>query len=97
MEKGGGGGVAVLFVAAIANLGYLTNGEPISFGTIYGKTLLAKAGLVAAAILLAALNRFWMTPRRRFGAIARIAAIEIALLVAVVGVGVLLASEAPWR
>lgn len=89
--------VVTLVAAAIANLNYLTSGEPISFGTIYGRTLLFKAALVAAAILLAALNRFWMTPQRHFGAIAKIALIEIALLLVIVGVGVQLATKAPWR
>lgn len=89
--------VAALVAAALANLFFLTGGEAVSFATGYGRTLAFKAGLAIAALMLAAVNRFVLTPQRRFGAIAGIAAIEVILLLVAVGAGVLLALSALWR
>jgi putative copper resistance protein D len=50
--------VVTLVLTGLANPGFLS-----SFGTAYGQVLLVKLALFGAMLLLAAANRFWLTPR----------------------------------
>jgi len=50
--------VVILFLSGILNPGFLA-----SLKTAYGQVLLGKLALFAGMLLLAAANRFWLTPR----------------------------------
>ncbi|MEO8313797.1 MAG: copper homeostasis membrane protein CopD [Pseudomonadota bacterium] len=59
--------VAALIVSGLINSWFLigvANSRAVS-GTSYGRTLLVKLGLFAVMLVLAAANRFWLTPRLR--------------------------------
>jgi len=55
--------VSVLIVTGTASAWYTVGSVPALFGTDYGRLLLAKLGLVAAMVALAAANRMRWTPR----------------------------------
>jgi len=87
--------VGAILATGIANSWYTVGSVPALLGTQYGHLLLAKLGLVAAMIALAAFNRVRLTPRtahantvvrrkRAFNALSRNARAE-----ALLGVGVL--------
>jgi putative copper resistance protein D len=50
-------------VAALALSGIMNPGFLASFSSVYGQVLLTKLGAFAAMLLLAAANRYWLTPR----------------------------------
>jgi putative copper resistance protein D len=77
--------VATLVVTGTANAWYTVGDVPSLFGTGYGRLLLAKLGLFAAMLALAAANRFRWTPRLELSRVRRNALAEIALGVAVLG------------
>lgn len=55
--------VAVLLFTGIVNTWYLVGSIPALVGTQYGRLLLIKVALFAAMVGIAAINRFWLTPR----------------------------------
>ena len=56
-------GIGTLVVATLILTGMLNPGFLSSFTTPYGQILLAKLAMFVAMLLLAAANRFWLTPR----------------------------------
>ena len=88
--------VSALLLSGIANAWYQVRSVDALFGTEYGRLLLAKLALFAAMLALAAVNRWWLSPRVRaaevtaLSSLARNAMLETALGIAVVAiVGVL--------
>lgn len=67
VEFSGIGTAVVVFLlhTGLANAWFLVGGAPIMdlFTTIYGLALVAKVVLFLAMLMLAAANRFWLTPR----------------------------------
>jgi putative copper resistance protein D len=87
--------VSVLLATGIANTAYLVRSVAALTTTEYGSLLLAKLALVALMLALAAVNRWWLTPRvamrdvRSVGMLAASAALETLAglgVVAIVGV-----------
>ena len=87
--------VSVLLATGIANAAYLVRSFAVLTTTEYGELLLAKLALVALLLALAAVNRWWLTPRvaardvRSVGALAASAVLETLAglgVIAVVGV-----------
>jgi putative copper resistance protein D len=87
--------VSVLLATGIANAAYLVRSFAALTTTEYGSLLLAKLALVALMLALAAVNRWWLTPRvamrdvRSVGALAGSAVLETLAglcVVAIVGV-----------
>ena len=56
-------GIGTLVVATLVLTGILNPGFLSSLKTAYGQILLAKLAMFVAMLLLAAANRFWLTPR----------------------------------
>ena len=56
-------GVGTIVVATLVLTGINNPGFLASFGTPYGEILLVKLALFGAMLLLAAANRYWLTPR----------------------------------
>jgi len=50
--------VVALLVTGLFNPGFLA-----SLASLYGRVLLAKIGIFGCMLMLAAANRFWLTPR----------------------------------
>jgi putative copper export protein len=71
--------VVVLVMTGLINALSILLGDKGTDAPLYLGVLGAKLGLVLAMLLLAAVNRFAMLPRGATGAIARNAAIELAL------------------
>jgi copper resistance protein D len=55
--------VATLLVTGLINTFYLVGSIPMLAGTDYGRLLVAKIALFFAIVAVAAINRFWFTPR----------------------------------
>ncbi len=55
--------VAILLVTGLINAFYLVGSIPALTGTDYGRLLAAKVALFFAMVAVAAMNRFWLTPR----------------------------------
>ena len=55
--------IGTMAVVTLSMSGILSPGFLSSFRTIYGQVLLAKLGVFIAMLLLAAANRYWLTPR----------------------------------
>jgi putative copper resistance protein D len=60
--------VAILLTAGVVNTWFLAGTVPTLVGTEYGRLLLAKIGLFAAMLIVAAVNLFRLTPRISAGA-----------------------------
>ena len=60
--------VIALVLSGVGNSWFLVGSVPALFGTIYGALLLAKLGLLAVMLSLAAVNRLVLTPRLAAGA-----------------------------
>jgi len=89
--------VTILVGAGAANL-YLIAGR--NYGEIspgYARELAVKLSLVALALALAAINRAYLSPRQRYGAVSCLAVIEIALIAIAAAIGVTLAMSPPFR
>lgn len=56
-------GTGTAVVIALAVTGLINPGFLASLSTAYGRVLLAKLGLFGCMLMLAAANRFWLTPR----------------------------------
>ncbi|HEY3254428.1 MAG TPA: copper homeostasis membrane protein CopD, partial [Polyangiaceae bacterium] len=55
--------VSALVLSGFVNAWYLVGDVPALFGTEYGRLLLAKLALFAAMVVLAVVNRWYLTPR----------------------------------
>lgn len=78
----------VIVASGVANACYMLSGFPALVESAYGRWLLAKLALFAAILGTAAVNRWWLTPRRELRDIARNAIAECILgfaIVAIVG------------
>ena len=86
----GSAAVGVLIVSGLTNAWYLVGDVPALIGTDYGRLLLAKLGLFAVMLVLAAANRGYLAPRLTGGdhraarLLRRSAILEIAAGVGVV-------------
>ena len=98
--------VAVLVMTGLINSLYLVgwNGLPLLAATLWGQLLIAKLGLFLAMIVLAALNRFQLSPRLRIAdagsdvAIGHLRAsllIELGLSITVLALVALMGTLAP--
>jgi putative copper resistance protein D len=97
--------MATLLVTGAINAWFLVGGVDALMGTGYGRLVLAKLGLFVAIVLIAAVNRFWLTPRlqRSDSAVQRTALpalrrnvmLEMALGATALGVAALLGTTAP--
>lgn len=82
--------VATLSATGIVNAWVLVGSLDALFGTGYGRLLLLKLAFFGAMLALAAINRFWLTPRLGFSSngalrwLTRTSAIEFGLGLAVV-------------
>jgi putative copper resistance protein D len=82
--------VSALVLTGFVNAWYLVGDVPALVGTDYGRLLLSKLALFAAMVVLAAVNRFDLTPRlaaddnRALRSLRRNATLEIAAGVAIV-------------
>jgi putative copper export protein/mono/diheme cytochrome c family protein len=86
--------VSALATTGLINAWYLVGNVPALFGTEYGRLLLAKLALFAAMLVIAAANRWYLTPRvaghdhRSLNLLRRNAILEIAagsVVVTIVG------------
>lgn len=89
-----------VFVLALSATGaatlYLISGAPLPMLDFhYGQLAALKVTLFAAALLLAAFNRFYATPRDSWTQLRRSIAFEIALLAFVIAVAVALSGTEP--
>ena len=79
-------GIGTLVVATLILTGMLNPGFLSSFTTPYGQILLAKLAMFVAMLMLAAANRFWLTPKLSAtlnsmnGLKAAVAALRLSLL-----------------
>jgi putative copper resistance protein D len=55
--------IGTMAVVTLSLSGILSPGFLSSFRTVYGQVLLAKLGVFIAMVMLAAANRYWLTPR----------------------------------
>lgn len=94
--------VLALLVSGVINAWYLVGSVAALVGTAYGQTLLAKLALVAAMLVLAAVNRWRIVPRlvrarddRAALRLARHAAIEAGLGIGVIAIAAALGTMMP--
>lgn len=94
-------GIGTLVVAALILSGMLNPGFLSSYKTAYGQILLAKLAMFVAMLLLAAANRFWLTPKlsAAFGSMsglkAAVAALRLSLL-AEAALAILVMAAVAW-
>lgn len=108
LGKGGAAGAGLaafsrtaVFAALAAGLtgfanAFIETGSIIpDLSVAYGRYLAAKIGLFAILLAIAAVNRFYLTPRRAFRPIARLAGADLIIFAIALAVAVALAESAP--
>ena len=94
-------GIGTLVVATLILTGMLNPGFLSSFTTPYGQILLAKLAMFVAMLMLAAANRFWLTPwlsatlDSMSGLKAAVAALRLSLM-AEAALGILVMAAVAW-
>jgi putative copper export protein/mono/diheme cytochrome c family protein len=95
------GCVVVLIGSGFAQASQLIGGLPALFGTAYGHVALVKIGLFLVALVLAAVNRLWLTDRLASGAgnarrdLMVSVGVETLVGLAIVGAAAFMASNPP--
>lgn len=87
--------VALIIATGIVNAWFLVGTIQALTVTDYGRVLLLKMILFAAILIIAATNRFRLTPRAAVAALRRNAMLEIALGLAIVAIVAVLGTMAP--